>query len=287
MEIVENSRESRDGIYLFISFDLVNATEYKIRNHSWHKTFQNFYQEITERTCSKDGPLGNSKVWKFIGDEVLFYLKVTNKNELFQSLPYLSKVVTQIENKLEKKSDYYDKLFIKTTLWIADVTDEKNLNYKTSISNIKATNVIFTPPCGHNSNLFINHPDFIGFEIDLGFRISKYAHKNVIVVDAKLSYLLYKHRDLLKDTNQNLRIIRFEILKGIWRNHKYPIIWYSKIWDNKSLFLYDEHFKNNDIKMIKKKIKKKKLQKLKKLKKIFEDINQLNDIDEITKRIIK
>jgi len=126
--VYTDKEDDRGGIYLFLSFDLANATEYKIRNYSWHKTFQDFYEDITKQIINEDSPLKNSKVWKFIGDEVLFYLKVTEKVELFECLPYLNQVVKTVENRLEKKSHYYDRLFIKTTVWIADVIDERNLN---------------------------------------------------------------------------------------------------------------------------------------------------------------
>jgi isopentenyldiphosphate isomerase len=294
--VYTDKEEDRGGIYLFLSFDLANATEYKIRNYSWHKTFQDFYEDITKQIINEDSPLKNSKVWKFIGDEVLFYLKVTEKTELFKCLPYLNQVVKNVENRLENKSHYYDRLFIKTTVWIADVIDERNLDPNTANSNTKATNIIFTPPYEGNASLFLNKPDFLGFEIDLGFRISKYSHHSVIAVGAKLAYLLFKNRQLLKDRykingqngsiDKNLNIIGYEALKGIWRNHKYPIVWYSEKWNQESLFLYDEHFDDEKIEIIKKKIKKKQLEKIEKLEKIFQDINQKDDIEDIINKAI-
>ena len=87
----------REGIYLFLSFDLANATEYKIRNYKWHDTFNKFYNHITKEIIDENSLIKNAKIWKFIGDEVLFYLKITDKVELFKTLPYVYKIVKNIE----------------------------------------------------------------------------------------------------------------------------------------------------------------------------------------------
>ncbi|PRM87139.1 hypothetical protein CJ669_09090 [Aliarcobacter cryaerophilus] len=284
---------NREGIYLFLSFDLANATEYKIRNYKWHDTFNKFYNHITKEIIDENSPIKNAKIWKFIGDEVLFYLKITDKVELFKTLPYVYKIVKNIENKLGKESHYYDKLYIKTTIWIADILDEQDLS-KEEFSTEKATNIIFSPPF-ENTNVLLNKPDFLGFEIDLGFRISKFSHHSVIAIGAKLAYLLYKNRQDLKDKYKldyqtgeiykNLKIVDYASLKGIWRNHKYPIIWYSENWDIDSMFLYDEHFNNEFIENLKDKIINKSLEGIDKLEKIFRDINQIDDVDKIIEKI--
>lgn len=276
----------RDGIYLFLSFDLANATEYKIRNSNWHKTFQDFYADITKRVADDSSPIKNSKIWKFIGDEVLFYLKVTNKEELFKSLPYIWKITKDVEERLKVESHYFDKLHIKTTVWLADVADGIP-----ETPNHKAVSTIFTPPYENYNSRFPQKPDFLGFEIDLGFRISKYSRRGVIAIDAKMAYLLYKNRQLLKDDWHNkkvdeaIKITSYESLKGIWRNHKYPIIWYSADWNVDTLFLYDEHFDNSNVLELKTKIKESKLDSISKLEKIFKDMNQKDDIDEILNKI--
>jgi 8-oxo-dGTP pyrophosphatase MutT (NUDIX family) len=288
-----DEKENRDGIYLFLSFDLANATEYKIRNSQWHKTFKDFYAHINKEIKAEASPIQDAKIWKFIGDEVLFYLKVTQQKELFQSLPYVYKVIKNVEKRLSQESHYYDKLYIKTTIWIADILDENSIDIKKT-STEKATNIIFTPPL-ENTNSLLQRPDFLGFEIDLGFRISKYSHHSVIAIGAKLAYLLYKNRQDIKDNykindktikiDKWLKIISYENLKGIWRSHKYPIIWYTEDWDNESVFLYDEHFDSEAIQLLQKKIKKNMLDSIEKLEKIFKDVNQIDDIDLIIDRI--
>lgn len=92
-------------------------------------------------------------------DEVLFIWKLLIKKvELFKTLHMFTKIVKNIENKLGKESHYYDKLYIKTTIWIADILDEQDLS-KEEFSTEKATNIIFSPPF-ENTNVLLNKPDF-------------------------------------------------------------------------------------------------------------------------------
>lgn len=134
----------------------------------------------------------------------------------------------------QEESMYFDKIYVKTTIWIADVIDEKII--KTSEIENKINNIIFCP----NSSSQKHEIDFLGSDIDLGFRISKFSHQNVLTLDAKLTYLLLHHKETIKKEIEDcLKIVDYQMLKGVWRNHKYPIIWYCQKWE-KDIFRYDE-----------------------------------------------
>lgn len=280
----ETLNTKRDGVYLFLSFDLSNATEYKIRNYNnWHETFMSFYREMEKRINDSDSPIRNAKVWKYIGDEILFYLKVTSKHEIFSFLPFVSKIITVVENLLNyNESIYFDKIYIKATIWLADVIDEKTIKNKSENNN----NIIFCP----NSSSQRLETDFLGSDIDLGFRISKFSHKNIITIDAKLAYLLLHYAVHITDVcniniDKSLKIFDYQVLKGIWRNHKYPIIWYAQDW-TKDIFCYDEtHPYNTTTDDMSEKDQKHKTDLLKILKNIFNDINQKKSIDILCKQI--
>lgn len=73
--------------------------------------------------------------------------------------------------------------------------------------------------------------EFIGPDIDLGFRIAKYSSKSGITIDLSLAWVLIKesssfHNSQLPDLSKNLLIHSFIPLKGIWDSKKYPIIRY-------------------------------------------------------------
>jgi hypothetical protein len=63
--------------------------------------------------------------------------------------------------------------------------------------------------------------DFIGPDVDIGFRIAKSSHKNIVLIDAKLAYVFSV---LIPTFNKNSKIVLFEQLKGVWDQCHYPIV---------------------------------------------------------------
>lgn len=133
----------------------------------------------------------------------------------------------------------------------------------------------------------------MGPDIDSGFRISKYTERSKIVVGAKLAYLLYRNKKNIQDKHhisieENLKIVSYESLKGVWNGRKYPIIWYDENWSNKDeMFLYDEVFNSKIISSIESDdFLKKDKYKIKRLQKIFQDLDKEKEI-EFLEEVIK
>jgi hypothetical protein len=107
--------------------------------------------------------------------------------------------------------------------------------------------------------------------------------RNIIVLDAKLSYIL----SLINPKFiTNAKIIQFEILKGIWKNHHYPIIWYVNDWKKlASSFSYEDKFKNKALKYLEIN-NDTKFSKISELKRIFNELGKNEEINAI-KRILK
>lgn len=91
-DITENlfDNDSNDGVYLFFSFDLVNSTAFKTGYpKEWKKVFKRFY-EITKEEMSKR--YSWCAIWKYIGDEVLIYVKVYCIDDVYDSPMIASEV---------------------------------------------------------------------------------------------------------------------------------------------------------------------------------------------------
>ena len=249
LDDISNIQKDYSGVYLFISIDMINGTEFKLRHTDWAKIFLSFY----ETTLSKFNDIfGKSyMLWKVIGDEILFYKKIDSKDDIVKFLPNLTKVINNISEDINKEHDLnnnlrHNTISLKTATWIANIKD-----YDTEHGN-NIINIIFKIPTNkQNESVKI---DFLGPEIDIGFRLSKYAHKNVIIVGAKLtSYLIQlkekEDTELIEcDIYDKLRIVDYKSLKGIWRERIYPIIWYSATKFN-DIFDYDENVTiSNDMK---------------------------------------
>ena len=74
--------------------------------------------------------------------------------------------------------------------------------------------------------------DFLGRDIDEGFRMAKYAVKNKIIVSPLLAWLIWKKaqedEDSKKIIDLNFKITAFISMKGVWRGRKVPVIMFNQ-----------------------------------------------------------
>lgn len=220
------------GLYLFFSFDLVNSTQFKTSHPTkWVAVVSRFYELIENELSSR---VDQIFVWKFVGDEVLFYKRVSKKDDLHKCLPAAYEALKATSQVLLKHFDYPgDSLAVKGTVWTAEA---QRAQPSSSDDINPPTNVIVETGGKSEKNR-----DFLGPDVDVGFRISKFALRQRLVVSAELACLLYRERGNMREIEDQLRIVSYEILKGIWRNRHYPIIWYEPDWSKvPNSFLYDE-----------------------------------------------
>lgn len=267
----EKIEEATKEVYVFVSFDLVNSTQLKSQYPKW----LNLIKKLID--ISKSDWLGLN-FWKFNGDELLYYAKITAISQLLDVLRSLCEKANQLTDELRKmvyadsSSNYAEDLIgVKTAIWMASFSgSEEALNSKLE---------------------HINNIDFAGVNMDEGFRMSKCVIQNKIIVDPKIAFIisligyglnksssgelienlktksqknlsaddLYelffdKQDQTIKDSvnyikdsfarsANNLRMIGYEECKGVWNKRKYPIIWYSENWnDTKNKIKYDETY---------------------------------------------
>jgi hypothetical protein len=113
--------------------------------------------------------------------------------------------------RLLSPNDISIKISFKTTLWSGIVSNTLGTDRaKWLYTNIWMKNPVFT-----------NSLDFIGPDVDIGFRISKTAYKNIVLIDAKLACVFNL---LIPTFAKRSKIVLFEQLKGVWDNQHYPIV---------------------------------------------------------------
>lgn|GEM_PF-2043357 len=129
---------------------------------------------------------------------------------------------------------------IKGVAWIAELIRNPKEN-KSEIKNV----VIENPNIGL---------DFIGIDIDIGFRIAQFSTMEKIVINDKLAYILFKMRDYENADNaiiSKLRIVLLEKLKEVWDGMRYPIIIYDEEWsDFPDNYRYFEKYQKDFINQI-------------------------------------
>lgn len=272
--------ERSPRLYVFFSFDLVNSTAYKVvKKEKWPVVFAHFYQ-VLKKEMKQGFP--DVKVWKYIGDEILFFKELDTRASLFEIIPTASEVLANTLKHLDSLfQEDFKGLSLKGAIWCAPVTVMRGEELK-NLQKEKAQNIENIAL----DLLYDEHTlrDFIGPDIDIGFRISNYVEKEKLVISCDFAYLLLiaeppldykvKKDELVK----NLKIVSYEDLKGIWTDRYYPIIWYHDNWKSiTDTFEYDDRFKSPIIDNI----YRKQTDNLEELKKIFDQLGIIEEKEKL------
>jgi len=236
---------------IFLSIDTIGSTKLKSslaeKGHTpdvWAASFMAFLPEVVvvyrkklveiinkhcRSTCKKPcvpelGKEGISchtvNVWKYIGDEVVLVAELICK-EHHASLHVLAlaETIKQFNCNFADKpilEDQNNILRFKGTAWVA---------------GFPVTNIELDLP-GPVKNQTIK--DFLGPSIDLGFRLSKFASEDRLIISASLAHLIVsespmKEPIIYADGKENSLRLCFggsAEVKGI-KNGEHPLIWYS------------------------------------------------------------
>lgn len=264
-------KNSNSGSLFFLSFDMVNSTEFKNRApQKWQKYVSNFYSECEKEILSK---FEKVSLWKKSGDEVLFYLKLVSIEELTSAIPEiyatLNKLKSLVNNDIAKGV-----LSVKATLWVAIVGSELDSQESTD-SEQQGTLLI--------NNLYFQERygsyDFIGPDIDFGFRIATQSAPGILCIDPKIVALIEDYNGDDKAVYNHITLVDCVQLKGVWNSRFVPIYWYhSDIKNPESIFPYDEAKRNPLVKILLDKYDK---LNNRKAKEILIEINEYSKVESI------
>jgi hypothetical protein len=201
-------------IRLFLSVDMVGSTQFKARftgrgSQGWLETFRSFFCdfplmlagqvgfEFIDSDCTPE-----IHVWKAMGDEVIFVAEPSSAEEATAILRALLRTMTLYEGK------YFARLplRLKGTAWLAEFGDQ---NIELDIAELSA---------GEGAR----HIDYIGPDVDLGFRLSKFARASSLVLSLDLVEQLLgaPNADIL-----SLHLLGAQELKGVMFGRPYPVVW--------------------------------------------------------------
>lgn len=237
-----NNSESESTTYLFISYDLVNSTKFKTKSPKWPMVVSHFYELALTTTKS----IPKNYLWKYAGDEVLFFKTILDVQDLEEAISRFYEgsleVTNQLQHGLYGEEVKKAKLSVKATAWLASAVKIPSASIHETYGNFNGlgdekNNIIIQT---HNSKGDkVN--DFLGHDIDTGFRVSKFSKYRVMSVSAELARVMV--HICSGCTKDKLRLVGYEKLKGIWDERRYPVIWYSNFWDDTDeIFEYDEKF---------------------------------------------
>lgn len=223
LDLTDTTTKFQTKATMFISFDMVNCTKYK----SSHKgTWASGINEILKYAIHAfaNSPVGGFRYWKIIGDEIAYTKDIQYMTEIDDALDEIYQTVVDMNEKI-KSSEIGDAqtakyITVKATVWIADISsselraDNFYTEYKVSENQIQA--------------------EYLGTDIDTGFRIAKYTSSNRVVISYQLAALMYKE-SILQNNFHKVHYVASKKLKGIWEDMPFPIFMYHD--DNKTSFI--------------------------------------------------
>lgn len=239
--------ERYSGVYFFLSLDLVNSTAYKADHSNWKFLARMFYDDARKFWSNHDVNF-TPRVWKYAGDEVLFYAPVRSVLGLQTAVEASYHAVRSVSKTVQSwTAKGRTRLYVKGTCWAAYASytgpsSDKDLP-REDTADSKQRNLIFPIAPGPPESVPIL--DFLGPEIDAGFRISAGSMKNSLVVSAEVANAI--RREGRRELGNRLRIVEFRELKGVWSGRHYPLVWYREDWSENAFgedFEYDDRFRS-------------------------------------------
>lgn len=235
------------ALAFFLSLDLSGSTALKTRSDDWAEIIRYFYGQTVEQVHDAEPTF---RVWKYIGDEVAFYAFAPSLTVLPNWVSSGFRCERSILAALERKFPAVkSRISIKGISWIAPITGyvavpealdpATMLELKRSAADLKAKDLMFRDIRGN--------VDFIGPNIDAGFRLARFARPLQLTVSPALAYYFLRGA---KRTN-DLRIVGFESLKGVAKGELYPAIWYHENWERVgSDFRYTDRFTDDIVQRV-------------------------------------
>ncbi|MBB5038717.1 hypothetical protein [Prosthecobacter dejongeii] len=215
---------SRPKLKLFMSVDIVGSTHFKQReskdrNQNWLNLFINFFQEFPDLLNTEitglDSKLPLLRLWKALGDELIFTVELKHRKSAVQYIKALSRTMRKKVRIWHANSDATLKtLDLKGAAWLVGFP----------VGNAEIPLISSAGKDEENSGgTRSDDRDYIGPLVDTGFRVKEYASSRKLALSADLAYLM-----LVNDWDETTMQLFFEgeiPLKGVLQGKPYPIIW--------------------------------------------------------------
>jgi hypothetical protein len=199
-------------VRLFLSVDMAGSTLFKGRfadGGGWLDIFRSFFTNFPLMMAGQVGVAFLEQdetpvveVWKVMGDEVIFVATPNSAEEMVYLLLALLRTMEGYEQRFLGDLP----LRLKGTAWLADFSG-RNIELEIpELSGGESVRVV----------------DFIGPDLDLGFRVSKFARPSCLALSLDVADLVLGAGNA---DEAALYLIGAEELKGVMYGRPYPIIW--------------------------------------------------------------
>lgn len=215
------------NLRLFFSVDLIGSTAFKARERrnnvsDWARRFREFFEGFPDHFKSAyehlpkliKPPSNRPRFWKFNGDEILFHVVLTRHEEAAAHVWALIEAARSFDSEWSGGSGK-SPMPLKLTAWHA---------------GFPVTNAVVRIP-GTDDNDKAKY-DFIGPNIDIGFRLTRHADRRWVPLSAGLALMLI---DWLNRQSQS-PVLRMsyrgrQSLKGVIDDAPHPVFFVDRFKD--------------------------------------------------------
>lgn len=204
MKLMNDSKK----LFILFSVDVIDSTAMKARmankSDGWLPLFKRFYTAFPKMLFAKSNSF---MLWKYVGDEILFYVEINEIETVSTYVKYFKKTLEEWNNRIyenKEKINYEEAYtYLKGCVWIAQtpkIDKELHMDYDLQA---KGSKVLI---------------DFVGPSVDCGFRIAKFASKAHLMISVDILCLCYNDSDL------DFYYLTSEKLKGVYNEKvEYPL----------------------------------------------------------------
>lgn len=224
-------------VRLFLSADLSGSTEFKNSKHGenyqegispkWVSVFQHFYTDFPVRYATNYQDNVNSttgfdncpKLWKAVGDELVFCGKVSTKKSIWISL---SSFIETLHDYRKHLFDQQTGLNIKGAAWLA-AFPEPNRAVQLQRSSKTPDFISASEALEAAADEQPYDYDFLGKAIDTGFRVATIATPERFALSVQLARLLVSSPPAIGFAH-DIHFDQTIALKGVNRGEPYPVL---------------------------------------------------------------
>ena len=207
-------KPKRPSVAMFMSVDLSGSTAFKSQaqgdgeNPEWLEPFEAFYREVPlimmgqiAGAFAMENEVPHSGVWKVIGDEIIFMAHPRTPTEAQLLTIAFYRTVINYDRKIFKRWP----LRIKGCCWAAQISGR---NREIEIPEMLGTD---------DNQVYV---DFLGPDVDTGFRLSAKAGPGQVIISSNLVQLL---AGMEESAGIQFHYIGPTVLKGVYVGRPYPL----------------------------------------------------------------
>jgi hypothetical protein len=185
----------RVDLYLLFSFDLVGSSRLKavdFEGFHWVELIQYFHSQC--RHLIANNGVDDAHLWKYHGDEVLFYQRIGTAYQVEHSIRAIDRVLAAFKRELAASPKYApaaELISIRAIAWTAPVLSHAEIvpeKMAALVEQLEAADALTHDKLIHDPDSHV--VDFLGPNIDIGFALAANARELQITISEELADFL-------------------------------------------------------------------------------------------------